>query len=171
MTNYLTSYLISYDSCPTRGDGVPLDLTRGCTVETGECTLSSDSEDEVVIGRGFAYESDSEIENGPDGVDDFDAIVGDTEDDEKVRPDQFATDHPLSATIEACRVSLYSGQCLYLPASWFHCVSSFADSEKGEEVHLALNYWYHPPDGDCFESPYKDTFWPDRQIHERKTKS
>ena len=28
--------------------------------------------------------------------------------------------------------------------------------------HLALNYWMYPPDGDTFEQPYADDFWPHR---------
>ena len=30
--------------------------------------------------------------------------------------------------------------------------------------HLALNYWMYPPDGDTFEHPYKDDFWPRRWV-------
>jgi len=28
--------------------------------------------------------------------------------------------------------------------------------------HLAINYWMYPPDGDTFEQPYTDNFWPQR---------
>lgn len=49
------------------------------------------------------------------------------------------------------------GDMLFLPASWFHEVESFG-SENG---HLALNYWFHPPDQlDSFETPYSSPFWP-----------
>lgn len=27
-------------------------------------------------------------------------------------------------------------------------------------VHMALNYWCHPPDGSSFEKPYRSEFWP-----------
>ncbi|KAJ0411738.1 hypothetical protein ATCC90586_006697 [Pythium insidiosum] len=49
------------------------------------------------------------------------------------------------------------GEMLFLPASWFHEVESFGSAEG----HLALNYWYHPPDQlDRFENPYSSPFWP-----------
>jgi len=45
-------------------------------------------------------------------------------------------------------------------------VTSYDDSqsESGEDTagHLALNYWMYPPDGESFEQPYKDDFWPQR---------
>jgi hypothetical protein len=30
---------------------------------------------------------------------------------------------------------------------------------RGREGHLALNYWFHPPDGSTFAKPYKSDFW------------
>ena len=48
------------------------------------------------------------------------------------------------------------GDLLYLPAGWFHQVLS-----KGG-LHIAFNYWMHPPDvGDdtSFEVPYRSKFW------------
>mmetsp|Transcript_21073 Transcript_21073/g.24405 ORF Transcript_21073/g.24405 Transcript_21073/m.24405 type:complete len:510 (-) Transcript_21073:2387-3916(-) len=48
------------------------------------------------------------------------------------------------------------GDILYLPASWWHEVTSFG----GESGHLAFNYWFHPPDSvDDFENPYSSNFW------------
>lgn len=59
---------------------------------------------------------------------------------------------------------------------WFHEVfssgsaSSSVSSDKSssvesnvkdlKDVHMALNYWCHPPDGISFEKPYKSDFWP-----------
>jgi hypothetical protein len=84
------------------------------------------------------------------------------------------------ATMAYCHVS--AGEMLYLPASWFHEVTSYG--VEGASCHLALNYWYvlydiyrsvisccfiltsdiltrfHPPDGNDFESPYSSDFWP-----------
>ena len=75
----------------------------------------------------------------------------------------------------SCRqvvVDLNAGEMLYLPAGWFHEVTSFSDSGAGSgdsgaddgnylyDCHMALNYWYHPPDKlDDFENPYQDDFW------------
>jgi len=51
---------------------------------------------------------------------------------------------------------LNAGDMLYMPASWFHEVTSFGDKDG----HLALNYWFHPPDAlDNFEHPYTTDFW------------
>nr|CCA17920.1 ion channel putative [Albugo laibachii Nc14] len=53
-----------------------------------------------------------------------------------------------------CEVS--AGDILYLPASWFHEVRSFGSSNG----HLALNYWFHPPDQlSNFQEPYSSQFW------------
>ncbi|SPO28742.1 uncharacterized protein UTRI_04620 [Ustilago trichophora] len=60
-------------------------------------------------------------------------------------------------------VFLKPGQMLYLPASWYHEVTSSSSpplhqqvDSKGQkqpssEVHMALNYWFHPPDALEFE--------------------
>lgn len=48
---------------------------------------------------------------------------------------------------------------LYLPASWFHCVTSI--QRGADDIHMAVNYWYYPPDrlNEC-EHPYQDkSFW------------
>jgi len=58
-------------------------------------------------------------------------------------------------------VTLEPGDMMFLPCGWFHEVTS-TDAEEGGG-HLAVNYWYHPPDkldGDhCM--PYSSTFWLD----------
>lgn len=51
-------------------------------------------------------------------------------------------------------VDLEPGQMLYLPASWFHEVTSTGAKDA---PHMALNYWMHPPDGRTFDEPYTDT--------------
>ena len=59
----------------------------------------------------------------------------------------------LKANTAFCTVE--SGQILYLPASFFHEVVSFGTSDG----HLAMNYWFHPPDGESFDAPYSTDFW------------
>lgn len=56
---------------------------------------------------------------------------------------------------------LEEGDLLYLPASWFHEVSSFGSSARDDSLHCALNYWMHPPSliSGTFEQPYEDTYW------------
>ncbi|PIL26363.1 hypothetical protein GSI_12119 [Ganoderma sinense ZZ0214-1] len=61
-------------------------------------------------------------------------------------------------------VELSAGEMLYLPASWWHEVtstsgpSSSGDSVKGgADIHMAFNYWFYPPNAlDNFEAPYED---------------
>jgi len=50
-----------------------------------------------------------------------------------------------------------AGMMLYLPASWFHEVTSFSDST--EDVHMAFNYWMHPPDVPSnYDRPYGEGY-------------
>lgn len=54
-------------------------------------------------------------------------------------------------------VTLVAGEMLYLPAGWFHEVRSLG-LEDGA-CHMALNYWFHPPDSSDFQRPYTTDFW------------
>ncbi|KAL7531667.1 hypothetical protein ACHAXR_005051 [Thalassiosira sp. AJA248-18] len=60
----------------------------------------------------------------------------------------------LNANAAFCNVE--AGSILYLPASWFHEVTSYGTKDG----HLAMNYWFHPPDGNKFDAPYSTNFWP-----------
>lgn len=54
-------------------------------------------------------------------------------------------------------VELSAGEMLYLPASWWHEVTSSSTSSGEDAVHMAFNYWFYPPDNlDSFEQPYED---------------
>ncbi|KAG5418612.1 hypothetical protein I9W82_004140 [Candida metapsilosis] len=77
---------------------------------------------------------------------------------------EFANTHfPGFLQLNQMTVWLNSGEMLYLPASWFHEVSSFGtgnqDDEENTGVHIALNYWFVPPNTDDFENCYKDQYW------------
>lgn len=50
----------------------------------------------------------------------------------------------LQGLAAATEVELKAGQILYLPAGWLHEVTSFSDDSL--QTHLALNYWFQPPD-------------------------
>ena len=50
-----------------------------------------------------------------------------------------------------------AGEMLYLPAGWFHEVTSF--SGERDNLHMALNYWMYPPTTGSFDRPYEDGFW------------
>lgn len=70
---------------------------------------------------------------------------------------ELAKNFPDFLDADAIYCTVEEGQALYLPASWFHEVQSFG----GEGGHLAMNYWFHPPDADNnFEKPYTTDFWP-----------
>ncbi|GMF02499.1 unnamed protein product [[Candida] boidinii] len=59
-------------------------------------------------------------------------------------------------------VDIKPGQMLYLPAGWFHEVTSYgtADNSEGHSrAHIALNYWYNPPGKMDISNPYTDDYW------------
>lgn len=72
---------------------------------------------------------------------------------------------PFKGCPEPIEVFLKPGEMLYLPASWYHEVTSSASPFFGQSgtyegktkakeeapVHMALNYWFHPPDALTFE--------------------
>ncbi|CAH6723148.1 hypothetical protein CLIB1444_13S01420 [[Candida] jaroonii] len=68
-------------------------------------------------------------------------------------------------SLENYKIWLKSGDMLYLPAGWFHEVSSFGkenedrELENKDNIHIALNYWFAPPNNDEFDKPYKTSFW------------
>lgn len=73
---------------------------------------------------------------------------------------------PELATLDKYEVWLKPGDMLYLPSSWFHEVSSFPDDTDSTKathalsnVHLAINYWFAPPNNDSYSMPYKDDYW------------
>ena len=54
-------------------------------------------------------------------------------------------------------VEINPGEMLYLPASWWHEVTSSSPDNSKSNVHMAFNYWFYPPDGPGkFEEPYRD---------------
>lgn len=77
---------------------------------------------------------------------------------------EIAAEFPLFPGRKAAVVAeLMAGDCLFLPAGWFHEVTSASPAEGGG--HLALNYWMHPPDAldrgpATAASPYRHKMWP-----------
>jgi mannose-6-phosphate isomerase-like protein (cupin superfamily) len=61
-------------------------------------------------------------------------------------------------------VELKAGEMLYLPASWFHEVESFGEEDGVHGLHMALNYWLHPPATHDYEKPYEDEFWKENSL-------
>jgi Cupin-like domain len=81
-------------------------------------------------------------------------------------------------------ITMNAGDALYIPAGWFHEVVSIGSNQPkdggdstmtapttkscGDDhhhngIHMAINYWYHPPDAITgqtnFHQPYVSQFW------------
>ena len=91
--------------------------------------------------------------------DNFSGVPVDLLDDEEKLKEAFPK--MLEANAAFCEIE--AGSMLYLPASWFHEVTSFAaanaEGDGSSSGHLAMNYWFHPPDGSSFDAPYSTEFW------------
>ncbi|KAG5189072.1 cupin-like domain-containing protein [Tribonema minus] len=83
--------------------------------------------------------------------------------DLKLSEQQIKQQYPLFAAMYGCEAEVLPGQMLYLPAGWFHEVTSYSSSKDAAADcpgHLAFNYWYHPPDIEgTYEKPYLSDFW------------
>lgn len=122
------------------------------------------------------YEEDAgEDDDGNDDSNESDDFDGDDEDgkvtfvDKTVKnPDNFSqmdsqilndqkelkSKYPKFLNAKAAFCHVEEGDMLYLPASWFHEVTSMGG------LHMAINYWFHPPDApNNFEKPYTSDFW------------
>jgi len=171
---------ISFVGNETRADGTAMSDEANSDEETDP------EEEEIVLGKGFDYESDADQDgNTPfpgEAEDDFDKFVQNTDSDVRdddnedkpsdpsQRPDNFSRidiarltevdlrkDFPDFLQCREYVLELTAGQTLYLPAGWFHEVTSISNP-KGQIGHIALNYWYHPPDAlDNYENPYKNS--------------
>lgn len=76
--------------------------------------------------------------------------------DTSLPPELLQASYPLylEAKKHAITVTIKAGEMLYIPCGWFHEVQSL-----GGGGHIALNYWFHPPDSNTFERPYENEFW------------
>ena len=90
-------------------------------------------------------------------------------------PNVVFTSHPHLRQVGCLVCEIEAGDMLYLPASWFHEVTSYSElpgidppdpkqpvKSSQDRGHLAFNYWMYPPDGESFSQPYLDSFWPRR---------
>ncbi|KAH3900383.1 uncharacterized protein SCDLUD_003360 [Saccharomycodes ludwigii] len=57
-------------------------------------------------------------------------------------------------------VTLKPGELLYLPTGWFHEVTSFGD------IHIAVNYWFFPPNISSSEPATQATLYSDDLRHD-----
>jgi len=106
---------------------------------------------------------------GQDDYQDSDAecgSAGDGDDDDGEPPPHFSTvdasrlqDFPLFAEATCVHADVAAGELLFLPAGWWHEVTSWSDGSAGSDTHLAVNWWFHPPDTADFDKPYSSTLW------------
>jgi len=67
-------------------------------------------------------------------------------------------DFPLFKKARSMDVVLEANEMLFLPCGWFHEVTSISSKEASQ--HLALNFWFHPPDQyKDVRKPYQDHIW------------
>lgn len=75
---------------------------------------------------------------------------------------------PLFRSTQGTDCEVKAGQMLFLPAGWFHDVTSMSgETDDSQSVpttrfHMAFNYWFHPPapaGGESFSKPYDSDFW------------
>mmetsp|Transcript_9372 Transcript_9372/g.26765 ORF Transcript_9372/g.26765 Transcript_9372/m.26765 type:complete len:633 (+) Transcript_9372:184-2082(+) len=77
---------------------------------------------------------------------------------------QLQAEFPLFPGKSSAAVAeVQAGEMLYLPAGWFHEVTSTGGRDSGG--HLALNFWMHPPDNldpslGGMTAPYCNPLWP-----------
>ncbi|KAL6451215.1 jmj4 JmjC domain-containing protein 4 [Candida maltosa Xu316] len=79
--------------------------------------------------------------------------------DEELRTkiESFANKHfPGVLKLNKMEVWLEPGQMLYLPAGWFHEVSSYGVDDG---VHIAVNYWFIPPSTKDYDKYHTDNYW------------
>jgi len=184
--------LISYIGSETLADGSPVQSLKAPGRVPGggeEDDDDDDNEVELVLGKGFDYKSEDEDEDDADfdedGHDDYEELVESVEDrneeayeeaedaennEPDKRPNSFCKTDPHDRPdefkdLKEYNLDLTAGEILYLPAGWFHCVTSFSGQEdnhasnkvKPDNIHLALNYWYHPPTKlTSFRQPYDE---------------
>ena len=67
--------------------------------------------------------------------------------------------YPLLKKAKSCTAHLIAGEMLYLPAGWFHEVTSKSDPKSKSKAHVAFNYWMHPPATKNYSQPYEDNYW------------
>ena len=164
--------LINFDGLETREDGAHPTTLAEDRVARAEARLAEDdseaARDELEAAEdaldelvGFNFGDEDEDEDEDDGS------AGQGRASKRRRTEDKAKDAPLPDNFcktsevdgkAAVRVDVdvRAGEMLFLPASWFHEVTSFSSAGG----HIAFNYWMHPArHGAPFDAPYEDDFW------------
>ncbi|CAB9506417.1 Jumonji domain containing 7 [Seminavis robusta] len=161
--------------------------------------ISDDEEDQEAFEKSnqkddfeemFAQDDEKNVDDDDDNDNDTSLKNSSSKNDnsqpeDDSHPDSFSRINPCQADQDALHkefpsygsrrqvlIELQAGQMLYLPAGWFHEVTSYSSNKNNAalgECHMALNYWYHPPDDlENFDNPYKDDFWKKEEQHRLK---
>ena len=124
--------------------------------DEGEDGSDGGSDDAVA----FCGQDDYQDSDAGDASDDADG------DDDDEPPPHFSAvdqsrlhDFPLFAEAVCVHADVTAGELLFLPAGWWHEVTSWSDGDAGVGTHLACNWWFHPPDTADFDAPYGNTLW------------
>jgi hypothetical protein len=147
--------------------------------DVGSMKMLEKAEEELdeVLMRALETGGGGDDDDGDDDDDD-DRGGGGTQDpdsfsmvDLKLTDKQLRQKFPLfpgkSAAIYA---DLEEDDIFYLPAGWFHEVTSYGghnSTDSSNNVHFAVNYWFYPPDNinskeeDGYKRPYVSLYWPE----------
>lgn len=186
--------LISYQGVGSSGEEDDDDMVREDGAVIGHVKAALGAGAKKILKRKrkanvlLNFSSDSDADGFfEDGVDDFSDCVSLTEsvcssdcngEREKACPVSFSRipsralhgqpnfeRYPALKKATKLQVTVAENQMLYLPAGWFHEVTSFPQPKDGncspeEAVHMAFNYWFHPPSySGSFRAPYPDSYW------------
>ena len=148
--------LIDYEGAQITGHGGDVGACTG----GGNAEGNDDDDDDSDEEEEFSFDDDDDFADF-DGVDDYDEMNesddADSEsgreeaasglDEDKEDPPSFSrVDYndldrfPLFKGAKSMEFTVNAGEALFLPAGWFHDVSS-DDMGAG---HVAFNYWFHP---------------------------
>ena len=137
-------------------------------------TSDEDDEDDELVNDEAKNNKMTKNNQEEDRPDSFSRI-----DPNRTDRDVLEQEFPGFASCKQVMVNLEAGQMLYLPAGWFHEVTSYSyaatkkekESDPLSDCHMAINYWYHPPDAtNNYEKPYKDNFWKKEEEQRRFAK-
>jgi hypothetical protein len=158
-------------SFPVRSDGAPQGFADQEDIEIELAEAETARERGDANAEKLIQELDEKLENI------MDSLLDESEYDEngqEVDPPSFCKISSSTAALmygaKRTIVELNAGDALYLPAGWFHEVESISmekasvseRDEENENGHLAVNFWFHPPDNLVakeFKNPYKSGYW------------
>lgn len=141
--------LVNFKGCETNADG-----STPYAVAEKKLAQANDCGDEDAVEE--ALQEMLEAEEGGGKYDNV-AMDGD--------PSHFCTitAEEAATQCQAVKLELHSGEMLYLPCGFFHQVHS--SSHGNDDYHMAINWWYHPPDTNAYDRPYSTICWYEQKVN------